>query len=111
MTAWANAAMGRRMNRDAALDVLRRAAPELRARYGVVSARLFGSVARGNSDEHSDVDVAVAFEGQGAADVMKLCGVSGLLSGMFGRDVDVIALPVRDPGLAQAVRREATIAF
>lgn len=99
------------MDRDAALRLLRAAAPELRARYGVVGARLFGSVARGNADEASDIDVAVAFDEEGPADVMRLCGVSGLLSAVFGRDVDVVALPARDPALDEAVRREAVLAF
>lgn len=42
------------MKRDAALAVLRAAAPELRSRYGVVGAPLFGSVARDDADDKSD---------------------------------------------------------
>ena len=99
------------MKRDAALAVLRAAAPELRSRYGVVGAQLFGSVARGDGDDQSDVDVAVRFEGDARADVMTLCGVSGLLSSLFVSDVDVVALPARDPALGAAIAREAAIAF
>jgi predicted nucleotidyltransferase len=99
------------MNRDAVLEALRRAAPELRARYGVVSALLFGSVARGDADSLSDIDVAVRFEEDRPTDVMALCGVSGLLSALFDAEVDVIALPTRNPALGEAVRREAAIAF
>ncbi len=99
------------MELDAALDLLRGAAPELRSRYGVVGARLFGSLARGTADDLSDIDVAVTFEGEGPADVMRLCGVSGLLSALFGRDLDVVSLPARDPALDEALRREAAIAF
>lgn len=99
------------MNRQTALDILRDAAPELRSRYGVVGARLFGSVARGDADDQSDVDVAVRFEDGQPTDAMNLCGVSGLLSGLFGKDVDVVALPARDQGLNAAVAREAVVAF
>ena len=99
------------MGRATALDVLRRAAPELRARHGVVGARLFGSVALGTSDSLSDVDVAVVFEDGRPADVMTLCGISGLLSGLFGRDVDVVSLPARNPALNEVLRREAAVAF
>ena len=99
------------MNRQTALAILRDAAPELRSRYGVLGARLFGSVARGDADNQSDVDVAVRFKDGQENDVMKLCGVSGLLSGLFGVDVDVIALPACDPELNAAVEREAVVAF
>lgn len=32
------------------------------ARFGVISVRLFGSVARGDASEHSDVDILAKFE-------------------------------------------------
>ena len=99
------------MNREEALEILRKAAPELRSRYGVVGAQLFGSVARGDADDRSDIDVAVRFEDDRTADVMKLCGVSGLLSSLFEMDVDVVVLPTRNPGLGAALKREAAIAF
>jgi predicted nucleotidyltransferase len=99
------------MNRQAVLSILRDVAPELRARYGVVGARLFGSVARGDADNQSDIDIAVRFDNNYKTDVMALCGVSGLLSGLLGRDVDVVALPARDQGLNAAIEREAVVAF
>jgi predicted nucleotidyltransferase len=103
--------MAETMKREIALEILRGAAPELRARYGVVGARLFGSVARGEADDRSDIDVAVRFEDGRTVDVMKLCGVSGFLSSLFEADVDVVALPARDPALGAAIRRDAAIAF
>jgi predicted nucleotidyltransferase len=94
-----------------ALEILRSAAPDLRRRYGVVAARLFGSTARGEADSLSDIDVAVEFEGAATPDVMSLCGVSGLLGDLFEADVDVVALPARDAALNAAILREATVAF
>ncbi len=99
------------MNIESVLEILRRAKPELRARYGVTEPRLFGSVARGFSTDCSDIDVAVGFEGGAPADIMALCGVSGLLSSLFDADVDVVALPARDPALNAAIAREAVGAF
>lgn len=99
------------MKRETALQILREAAPELRSRYGVVGAQLFGSLARDEADNLSDVDVAVRFAGDAAADVMNLCGVSGFLSSLFDADVDVVAQPARDPGLNAVIEREAVIAF
>jgi predicted nucleotidyltransferase len=99
------------MRRDQTLKILRDAAPALRERYGVVGVRLFGSVARGDDDDVSDLDVAVSFATASPFDVMKLCGVSGFLSGLVGTDVDVVAEPARDPGLKAVIDREAIIAF
>ena len=72
---------------------------------------MFGSVARGDSDDLSDVDVAVRFDDAGYFDIMKLCGVSGLLSSLFETDVDVVAQPTHDPDLDAAIEREAIVAF
>ncbi len=99
------------MNKHTALHLLKTAAPELRSRYGVVSAVLFGSVARAEMDALSDVDVAVRLSPASPNNVMTLCGISGLLSGLFGRDVDVVALPTRDPSLSRAIEREGVRAF
>jgi predicted nucleotidyltransferase len=99
------------MRCDLALEILRDAAPVLRARYGVVGARVFGSVARGEDDAASDLDVAVRFDPAAPFDIMKLCGVSGLLSRLAGLDVDVVGEPVRNPDLKAAIEREAIVAF
>jgi predicted nucleotidyltransferase len=99
------------MTRDTVLQRLRDAAPELRARYGVTGAALFGSVARDEADGDSDIDVAVCFAEGATVDVMKLCGVTGLLSALLQRDVDVVALPPRNPRLRATIERDLAFAF
>jgi hypothetical protein len=47
------------MKRDAALQILRDHKPELAARYGVARLGLFGSVAKDQATEGSDVDAVV----------------------------------------------------
>lgn len=41
------------------IDIIRQHAKELRERFGITSMRLFGSVARGDNREDSDVDLFV----------------------------------------------------
>lgn len=48
--------------REAVLDNLRRINPAVGAEYGVRSLALFGSYARGDQNEQSDVDVRVDVE-------------------------------------------------
>ena len=98
------------MNRQSALETIRAAAPDLRREFGVVNASLFGSVGRDESDELSDLDVAVRFADP-APDAWMLCRVSGFLMDLFNRDVDVVALPARDAGLARAIEKDAAFAF
>jgi predicted nucleotidyltransferase len=42
------------------IDVIRQHIPELRQRYGITAMRLFGSVARNEHHEGSDIDLFVA---------------------------------------------------
>ena len=50
------------MNRDEILDTLRAHKPVLAERFGVSGLALFGSFARGQATELSDVDILVTFD-------------------------------------------------
>jgi hypothetical protein len=59
------------MNRERVLRVLADVSVELRARFGVRSLSLFGSVARGEAKPGSDIDLLVELEGvPGLSDYM-----------------------------------------
>lgn len=49
------------MRREEILGILESHGDEIRSRFGVSSLRLFGSVARDEAQQHSDVDLLVAF--------------------------------------------------
>jgi predicted nucleotidyltransferase len=61
----------------------------LRTEYNVRFALLFGSTARGDDAEHSDVDVIVDLRD---SDFMRAAGLAVKLEGAVGRSVDVIEL-------------------
>jgi predicted nucleotidyltransferase len=75
------------MNRQAILDRLNAEAPGLRKKYGVRSLAVFGSMARGDDHEGSDVDVLVEFEGKATFD--NFMGLKLDLEDLFGRRVDL----------------------
>jgi len=56
------------MRRDEALSILIKASAEIRNRFGVRKMRLFGSTARDEGREDSDVDVLVDFDGPATFD-------------------------------------------
>src|SRR5262245_9863746 len=97
------------MNRDTALEILRALRGALEAR-GIRHAGVFGSVARNEAGERSDVDVVVT-PGR-RLDMIDLGGVQTLLDEAFaGLDVDVAVAPVGKPALAQAIERDKADAF
>jgi uncharacterized protein len=75
------------MTRQAILNRLNAEAPGLRKKYGVKSLAVFGSIARGDDHEGSDVDVLVEFEG--LATFRGFMGLKLDLEDMFGRRVDL----------------------
>jgi predicted nucleotidyltransferase len=75
------------------------------ARRGVRSVRVFGSVARGEADEHSDVDFLVDMEpGRGLLD---LGGFLMDVRALLGREVDVVTERGLKPRIRDRVLRES----
>ena len=77
------------MRRDEVVEILGRHSEELRERFNVRSLRLFGSVARDESSEASDIDILAEFEPD-----MKtfdhFMELSFLLEDLFHRRVEVV---------------------
>jgi len=87
------------MRREKALHILAEHHQELRERFGVKSLRLFGSVARDEASEGSDVDVLVDFE-----EIPTLFGFLRLrtyLQDLLGAKVDLIT----ETGLKERARQ------
>ena len=75
------------MDRQAILDRLNAEAPGLKRKYGVASLAVFGSMARGDDHEGSDVDVLVTFEGPATFD--NYFDLKFHLEDLFDRRVDL----------------------
>ena len=82
-------------------DILR-----LAKEYGAYSVRVFGSVARGEADENSDIDLLVDME-KGRS-LLDMGGLLMDLQDLLGHDVDVVTVPglrerIKDRVLKDAV--------
>lgn len=96
-----------------ASSIVRTAIPEdlavrvraLGARYGVQNIRVFGSVARGEAGEDSDIDLLVDYvPGHGGFAFVEFCdGVEKLL----GRPVDVVTERSLHPRIRDRVLQQA----
>lgn len=79
---------------------------ELGNRYGIRNIRVFGSLARGEAEPQSDIDLLVEYvPGKGGFAFVEFCEA---VETLLGRKVDVVtdrSLPalIRDRVLAQAV--------
>lgn len=73
--------------REEYLDKLRRFKDEHGAEYGITRMGIFGSVARGEHTEDSDVDVLVEAP---VLSYFSLAGIMYRLQDVFGKSVDVV---------------------
>ncbi len=92
------------MTRQSILDLLTAEAPALRRRYAVKSLAVFGSMARGDDREGSDVDILVTFEGK--ATFSNFMGLKLDLEGSFGRPVDLGTPDTLRPEMRADVERD-----
>ncbi len=86
------------------VDDIRRTAAIPMPRRGVVRAGIFGSFARGDASESSDIDFLVEFE-RGRT-LLDLSGLRLNLCDAFGRDVDVATPGSLHPQLRERILRE-----
>ena len=68
------------------IDLLKQQMPVLKDQYGITSMSLFGSVARGEQQEDSDVDVLVDMP----ASLRSVSGANNFLENILGCHVDMV---------------------
>ena len=69
---------------------------------------LFGSTARGDADESSDVDIIVDIAAGRKFSLVDLAGLRAYLQDLLGRETDVVVREDLRPAFRKAVDREAT---
>ena len=98
------------MDKVAVIEKLRAHESELKA-AGIVHLRLFGSVARGEADDKSDVDLMADFDKSKRLTILNLVGLQNRLSDLLGTSVDLSeAVRLRAHVRVEAVR-DAITAF
>jgi predicted nucleotidyltransferase len=98
------------MDMKAVLETLRLHEPELRA-AGILHLRLFGSVARGESSIHSDVDLMADFDRSKRLTLFDMARLEGRLSDLLGGKVDLSPAGSLKERVRARALREAVHAF
>lgn len=88
--------------RTECIGILKMHAAELKQKFGIVSMRLFGSVASGNNHEGSDVDLYVEMP----ASFHNACNAIDYLEDLLGCEVDLIRKGSRlNPAFLQMIQK------
>ncbi len=102
------------MDRNHIIATLREHEQELK-KAGIARLSVFGSVARGDSGQNSDVDIAVrldkSFSSGGLDYFWQLDQLQKRLSRLLDCKVDVVAEPARKEPLQQEIDRDRALAF
>ena len=102
------------MHKDGILAQLRAHEAELKA-AGIARLAIFGSVARGDATDSSDVDVLIRLRPEksegGFAYFGQLDALTQRLQEILGCQVDIVTEPIRKERLRRLIERDATLAF
>lgn len=93
------------MNRTTALRLLKQEKPHLAREFEVADLALFGSVARDEARDGSDVDILVKFDGPATS--KRYFGVQFYLEDLLGCPVDLVTDKALRPELRPRIEREA----
>jgi predicted nucleotidyltransferase len=98
------------MKREEVLSKLRAAESELRAQ-GVAHAALFGSLARGDTHDASDIDIMVEIAADAGIGLFQYVGIVQFIEELFPSPVDVANREGLKPFVRPSAERDAIYAF
>ena len=78
---------------------------------GIRHLSLFGSVARGDEEAGSDVDLAAEFDPDARLDLFRLAALERRIAEIVGRRVDLLPEPAEKPRLRINIERDRRLAF
>jgi len=91
-------------DRDHIIKSLRTFKNENAEKYGIESMALFGSVARGEHNEDSDVDLLIRFK---SPSLYLYSELSDALESLLGRKVDIVSENARKrPGFSEEISKD-----
>jgi uncharacterized protein len=92
------------------IATLRAHEAELR-QAGLRSLSLFGSVARGETEPDSDIDLAAEFDPAARMDLLRLTALERRIGELLGCPVDLLPEPVEKHRLQDQINRDRRCAF
>ena len=91
-------------SRDQIIETIRTFKTENAEKYGIESMALFGSVARGEYNENSDVDLLIKFK---SPSLYLYAELSDALESILGMKVDIVSASARKrPGFIEEISKD-----
>jgi len=95
---------------EKSLEVLRAQKPYLKEAYGVKEIGIFGSFARGEQTDKSDIDVLVEFSENAKVGFVKFIGLEEFLSERLQRKIDLVTKDALKPIIKGKILHDAVYA-
>lgn len=80
--------------------------PTLEQKYQVTQLGIFGSYARGEQTEDSDIDILIAFEPDVKFGMVTFCTIADQLSDTLGKTVDLVMKDALKPNIGKRILQE-----
>lgn len=92
-----------------AIEILKKHEGEMKKKYGVRKIGMFGSFARGEGKEESDIDILVEFK-EGFKTFDNYMDLKYFLQDLFNRKVDLVTVQALKPQLKETILHEVIYA-
>jgi len=89
---------------DEIKEIIKKHKDELKEKYSVKEIGIFGSFARGEAKEDSDIDILVEFEKP--IGLFKFLELEEYLSNLIGREVDLVSKKALKPHIGKHILEE-----
>jgi len=96
---------------DAKIRIDRKAIADFCRRNNVVELAVFGSIARGDFREDSDIDIVITFSPDARVGLLALARMETELSAMFNRKVDLVTKGGLKPLIRDEILAEAEVLY
>jgi len=97
------------LSTNSVLEALREIKPVLNEKFGVARLALFGSFARGEATDASDIDLLVGFEPDARPTLFSLADMDAFIERRLGRHVDTVPESCVNPRLEPYIRSDLLV--
>ncbi len=98
------------MRQAKVIDILKRHEPQLRE-YGITALSIFGSTARDEARDDSDVDLAVELDPAKQIGMFKFISIELEIADWLGVSVDLVGEPTRKQWFQEAINKDRVNVF
>jgi len=91
---------------DKIIEKLREIKPFLAQEYNITEIGIFGSYARGEQTETSDIDILVEYDRSKKMSLFKFIGLEDFLKSVFNKKVDLVTRKALKPRMGKRILNE-----